>query len=437
MYTLILLMGSNPIPNYIIAKYLTEIEKYGEVKFNIPDLIVFVHTSKTARFARQIQSVLNLSSDFEIQEVKLDEDGRKPKIIRKKIIEKLDEIRNNKKIISIHLNYIGGTKTMAVQTTKAVEKWVQDHPEVDCLVSDVDPKNHKIILSDNGIGYPIIGDLRERIKLSINELLQLHNMEINDGGKNELSVDELDLILFCKELLNKYQSDEEKTFSKKMGEYGRKYNNFAKGRNDNEKERKIVDNPGYFNQLKKNIYTKLPVLKKINLNCTSDTQNVCFFDFVFGGWLEELIQKILLNLKQEVYPEVYEIRRGVKAEYDNRTTEIDVIAIQGYQLYLFSCTTANKIQLVKQKTFEAIYRAEQLGGEHAKVIVVSTMYNDYNHEDKDSDQNIHNLRELKKDLSQFDATRNCSLIGINELAGEIKGKNTLTNRIKYILEGGQ
>lgn len=436
MNALILLIGSNPLPNYIVAKYLTGIEEDIEAKLIKPDLIILVHTTETERFARQIQSVLNLLADIKIEEIKLEENGRKPKIIRKKIIEKLDEIKSKNKINSIHLNYIGGTKTMAVQTVKAVEEWLKDKMDTDFVLSDVDPRIHKIIISENGIGFPKTRCLLDIVKLTTAELLKLHGMKIRDHGKSELEIDESDLIEFCRQLLEKYKSDEARNFNKKLRSISGEFDRVKIKDEDDKETEQIINNSEKILNIKKEIMDQLPILKKIVF--TASNPNIFFIKFVTGGWLEQLVQRSLIHLKPTIYPAVNEVRCGVKAEYEKRSTEIDVIAIQGYQLYLFSCTTSNKISDVKHKAFEAIYRAEQLGGEHAKVIIVCTLFNDYNNDEpKNSDNNVHNLKELEKDLSQFDAARNCSLIGIDELTGEIKGKNTLTNRIKYILEGGK
>jgi len=101
-------------------------------------------------------------------------------------------------------------------------------------------------------------------------------------------------------------------------------------------------------------------------------------------------------------------------------------------MFLFSCTTSQEIKYVKQKVFEALYRADQLGGEHARVILVSTMYNRaFGRGTHFSQEN--NIEELDRDLSQFRARRNCELIGIDELYEETCGNSALTNKLKQII----
>jgi hypothetical protein len=166
---------------------------------------------------------------------------------------------------------------------------------------------------------------------------------------------------------------------------------------------------------------------------------ITFYDFCTGKWLEDLVLITLQKLQEEGEINVKEIKNGVEADYNNRKTEIDILVIKGYEMFLISCTTSQKIKVVKQKAFEAIYRAQQLGGEHAKVVVVSPMYNrrgmDGNRFSRDN-----NLEELEKDLSQFDAARNAgqNLIGINELRKELglsRQGVSLSERLIGIIEG--
>ena len=134
-----------------------------------------------------------------------------------------------------------------------------------------------------------------------------------------------------------------------------------------------------------------------------------------------------------------ELKKGVEAEFNGRPCEIDVITMRGYQFFLCSCTTSQDIKYVKQKAFEAIYRAEELGGEHAKTIVISTMYNKTDGRSESFADN-NNLKQLEKDLQQFDAKRNCSLIGLDELEDELrKGlqqEGKLSQRLRTIITQG-
>jgi len=51
--------------------------------------------------------------------------------------------------------------------------------------------------------------------------------------------------------------------------------------------------------------------------------------------------------------------------------EFDVAAMQGYRLFAFSCTVSAEKEKAKLKLFEAYVRAKQIGGDEAKVALVS------------------------------------------------------------------
>ena len=89
--------------------------------------------------------------------------------------------------------------------------------------------------------------------------------------------------------------------------------------------------------------------------------------------------------------------------------------MKGYQLFLFSCTTYELAGKVKLKAFEAIFRAEQLGGDHATAVTISCI--------KDIDQ-------VDKDLKTFgDLQGRYKLIGRDKLMNIEKLKKELTSII--------
>ncbi|MBI1766358.1 MAG: DUF1887 family protein, partial [Acidobacteria bacterium] len=56
---------------------------------------------------------------------------------------------------------------------------------------------------------------------------------------------------------------------------------------------------------------------------------------------------------------------------EDRLTESDVLALRGYQLFYFSCFAGNDRKVAKLKLLEAVVRAAQLGGDEARVALVS------------------------------------------------------------------
>lgn len=74
--------------------------------------------------------------------------------------------------------------------------------------------------------------------------------------------------------------------------------------------------------------------------------------------------------------QLHDCCQGVKPKVGkNQDFDLDVIALRGYQLFAFSCgvrSNPNERGELKLKLFEAYVRARQLGGDEARVALVST-----------------------------------------------------------------
>lgn len=129
--------------------------------------------------------------------------------------------------------------------------------------------------------------------------------------------------------------------------------------------------------------------------------------FLQGAWLESAVLSAISRLRDTGAIMVGDVRMGVEGTVAGRSAEFDVIAMQGYRLFLITCTRSCSPKTVKQKAFEGIYRATQLGGEHAQVVVVSCL-------DEDG-HGPNNVSQVQADLAQLDAARRCHLVGIGTL----------------------
>ena len=410
MNVLILLLGGNPLPNYVVTDYLLNPERDDENNLPIPSKIIFVSTKRSEKFYTPIRSLLREKHpengcDFLMK--RLEENHRDPEFIQNTIKSVLNGLKKEEDISSIHLNYSGGTKPMAVNGFIAVEEFSKKNGNK-LILSDLDPEDFKLKVlngnsSEDAVYYPSSGDLRNIVKLNIGQILELHGMDIPKNRKigKQLIFDEdiLDVDAFVKEVVPLYKKRmAHKTFVEfqnklKQGEY----------------PKKIFENYHSISEIYKPGIDTQKFTKKLN-------------KFFNGGWLEDYVYKTLLDLKKKKKIVFDEICKGVYVYYEGRPLEIDVIVMMGYQMYLVSCTTSQKIKLVKHKAFEALYRAEQLGGLQAKVFVVSTMFNRSNRHQSTKRSNI---EELKKDLKQFEAEDKCRLAGLDELSLEKESDGSL------------
>jgi hypothetical protein len=101
--------------------------------------------------------------------------------------------------------------------------------------------------------------------------------------------------------------------------------------------------------------------------------------------------------------------------------------MRGYKLILITCTTENCIGVVKQKAFEALFRAEQLGGEHASVVVLSLLHKIHKNTDK-------TLGSLEQDLKQFNTKQKVKLLGYEDILGETRGEGKLQSAFRKIIK---
>jgi hypothetical protein len=100
------------------------------------------------------------------------------------------------------------------------------------------------------------------------------------------------------------------------------------------------------------------------------------FKWLEGGWLEIAFARLLQETKlfDEVHQDI-KLKQDGKAQGDN--FQIDVVGIKDHRAYLFTCTTIDRGSQCKHKLFEGAHRAARLGGEYARVALVSLMERPY------------------------------------------------------------
>ncbi|MBK8252399.1 MAG: hypothetical protein IPK82_06985 [Polyangiaceae bacterium] len=98
--------------------------------------------------------------------------------------------------------------------------------------------------------------------------------------------------------------------------------------------------------------------------------------WLWSEWLELWLAGFLAKLTEwdDRSPMFHEVFQNVELKKDSDSFfEADVVAVRGPTAHLFSCTVDTTKSLVKGKLFEAVQRASQMGGDHARVAVFSLM----------------------------------------------------------------
>lgn len=412
------LVGSNPLPNYIVTEFLMSHEDKYRSYVPKPDIYYFIHTGKDGTEDYQKRIKRKVSDSNICQGISLSDSRDAGKIINS-LNNKLNKFIHDNNIKTIHLNYTGGTKPMAVLTYKWLQEQINGTFEL--ILSDIDPKNNKLnIMKDRekgSLSYILNYDLTDIITIHIEDLLELHGMKLINTNKN--AEGQIDRYLNIERFAKRGKMGKEagvflQMFENKQKKKCRKIKKIKSVNQslDTRKKNREMDKPsksdwkGKCNrELNDGLYLLfsefMPNYLKETLEEYKENEFAEIVGFFAGKWLEyyiyERIYKILekenLIDKMQLY---HSVNVDMKVDGHIRPAEIDIIAIKGYKLYYFTITTGKRIGVCKQKAFEGIFRARQLGGEHARVIAVNMMPNEaYN------GNNENYNRKLEADLKSF------------------------------------
>ncbi|ASS99764.1 hypothetical protein B9L19_11435 [Geobacillus thermocatenulatus] len=410
---LICTIGSNPLPIYVTTQYLMQENRNDVDELPKPDRLLFVHTKNTKHVFTNLKNkigVLNRIIGIDLGGGERDRDE-----VMSKLTNELSKLEDSCGINSIHLFYTGGTKPMSVFSFLAVEEFARER-NIRTIYSDLHPDYAQITVGRKVFPFSDGKDLRDYIHLTIKDLFELHNMQISQQGKSQMTFEQVDIIRFANRIIDIINDSSYSSWRDSLNKLKKVSEKKDLRREDIEKKRADYEN------VRKELKDVFPIhWSQASKSVKSFRETV---EFLHGKWLEEYVIYAIEKIKSDV--SLSEVRQGIEARYERRPCELDIVAMKGYQMYLFSCTTSSKIKTVKGKAFEALYRAEQLGGSHAKVVMVSMLPS----KGKGMEGSESCNDNLEKDLASFNAQyeKKVSLIGREEL----KDFETLTQKLKDI-----
>ncbi|QFS51970.1 Card1-like endonuclease domain-containing protein [Nostoc sphaeroides] len=360
---LFLLIGENPLPNYVAAMKLLEDRC----------IAYLVHTNQTISQKEQLTRALK-NKGFRTHPVPLDKDGTdnnksnayKIYEIVKKYAEK---IPSNERI---GLHYTGGTNTMAVHAYRAISDL--QPKRTDTVYSYLDARTLEIFI-DTSEPEPFHRDIK--LEVSLKNLFNLHKYEfkldplpkpiLEDAAAEFVRLYQDEKIAstwrdFChKELVKAKDSqgwwiNEERTLSLT---------------GVNQEIIKVLQNEKYKhyfaingNQIK---IKKSNVIENLNQ----------IYAWLSGCWLEHYVLSQIKDIAEDEkfrHLNIGESQMSFvmkKSETsEGGVFEFDVAFMRSYQLFAISCTTIKNEKECKLKLFEAHTRAKQLGGDEARVALV-------------------------------------------------------------------
>lgn len=357
--TLLLLIGENPLPNYVAAKLLAQPGK---------TTIWLLHSEGTRPQKDALYKQLtNQGHVIQVEEI-ADSD---PTSIQKAIKDRFTKLQG------VHVHYTGGTKSMAVNIMRALGEVASSYLDARQLMLWVEEPGQAAVSTV----------VQMHVRLTVEDILELHSMA-DLAGTLRRSV----ILQHTTQALAYVHSD--KTERAEWQEWINKTVREARIKNRNDKEVEMnADVPLISMPFKKvlqaiqediqtdvlpeTLGTLLKILKP-DKTWPFKKPNQDLRKWFEGGWLEEYtfreIQKIqdvlsITDLCTNINPKL----SGLPGK-DNKF-EVDVAFTRGYQLYGISCTTAGK-EFLKHKLLEAIIRARQLGGGEARIALVSCASSD-------------------------------------------------------------
>ncbi|MFN3739315.1 MAG: Card1-like endonuclease domain-containing protein [Thermodesulfovibrionales bacterium] len=363
---LLLLAGTNPLPNYVVAWYFLNINKTLKG-------IYIIHSEQTLKQAKNLKELLRRkypNKNFELIPV---EDVSRADILEKNITTHLQSLQGS----SVHLNYTGGTKPMGIHIYRTIEKKFSQ-----TSFSYLDARTFRIIDDEKGF---VEGDLRGKVIMNLQDILELHGFEVKkDHSKNifNSAVNIFKELIEKNRLLDFYNVYDRKIFLTNEKSTEKKETRLIKKK----KARLIKKKKEITEALRKSkaeepllsIVLSLPEEKRIYdkegnfIEPSSDQDLKETIEFLDGKWLEQYVYSILSTARNLKYTEI-KLECNVKKPEWNKDFEIDLIILQGYQLIGISCTTENMQRLCKTKGFEIYHRVRQIGGEEARAILITRL----------------------------------------------------------------
>lgn len=350
---LFLLVGKNPLPNYVVAKSGKLLREGGKA--------YLVYTADTQTYAYKLRDKLKLSNKELVSLGSYQSDAYK---IQKEIKDKAEVLEGR-----LGLNYTGGTKTMSVNAYLAIQSLERDEAPV---FSYLDSKELKLLIDQpNRSPIPILPE----VEISCEDIFDLHELKLLRPPTQQGVLPDLAKVIlaynhewhyWCKNTLHK-----EAKRTKDSGKVDWK----SKGQLKElllplkDLKQELVDSLDEHNCLDKE--KQYIDIKKMFTEHFSSSHPVKVCKWLDGFWLEEyLLGQISGRFQNSGMSFAVDIKNG-------KDFEFDVAFTKGYQLFAFSCTSSSNRTLCKGKLFEAYVRGKQLGGDEARIALVCCSDDDF------------------------------------------------------------
>jgi hypothetical protein len=422
---LVLLIGTNPLPDFVVADYF--LNKNSNLK-----KIWLIHSEKNNRQAGTNEQADNFEKilqerwsdhktlEFPLERISLS-DVSSSRAIHNDIERKkmLDELSYSG---GFHFNYTGGTKSMSTHVYWILKEL---QSSVEKSFSYLDARNFSLISDDDD--NVLDTDLRNQVLLSFGELIALHGFKRKNKAKEFLFSNSLDAFndLIENDKLEEFYEQETRGYDRALftDARGRLAEKISKLTQSNSKKLQTFQPNDAF----RSVLCVMP--ENYLLFNDNDQFNDCLtpkkfkyvIKFLDGEWLEYHVLKSLEQFFESKEIQIEQNWEIKKPDWPaNQNFELDVLLIQGYHLTGISCTTERKNKaLCKSKGFEIIHRTRQIGGDEAKAILITFL-----------DKNSRDLLQQELQYETGNSQSNILVMGLSDIKKEI-----MTRKINKFLFG--
>ncbi len=335
---LLLLVGTNPLPNYVAALLLAA--EQGEV--------YLLHTANTLQVAERLSARIH-KKRAGLTLIPWEIHKSDPQRIEQQMKRLARELGPN---AEVGLNYTGGSKPMAVQSYHSLRA---DFPRG--IFSYLDADTLSLVVAAPGLPTQQIF-VGQSVQVDFETLFALHGYELT--VQRPLSMPPA-----LRQALIKVHSTQEG-----FKEWRAWLQTFARG---NPQLPTMADYPALALVIRE--FESLcgddpltPERVAARLDCKNGRLVSCT-KMLLADWLEEYVFEALNALAPEL--DLHQAGMGLEFERPGqRGFELDVAAMSGYQLFAVSCMVTARPQSAKDHLMETFVRARQLGGDEARFALV-------------------------------------------------------------------